>query len=514
VRGSGTSRTLWQFPSAARPAPAPVQERALSSVEAALQATIELLEESPVETITFSAVRERSGVSSGSLTHHFGSREGLIAAAQVERFARVCRADSEFLSRFATRVDAAEPHAEALISLVADMLTPRRQRQRWLRMSAVAAALGDEPLAAMLREAYAVLIDATTEYVATAQRNGLVSEEFDPRAAALLATMYAQGLVLDDLTGDVAPPDWRPLQLHLGAAFATGPTMSTLHGLARQQLRAIGAAADPRSHPRPATDRTSEMMSDVDHVRRLILRDVLGVATSQAGGSEAPDAPEAPEAPVAPDVLDAPDVPGRFLAAAIDRMGVHGARGIDVRTLRNAVGWSSSRFYRTFRTRSRLVLLARTHLAVGHAAALVSELAGAVTSARTPAELHEALVTWAIAPPGSDPGRLIWQHTETLAATSTDPELRERVAAIQRISRELLVEQVSIAQARGLLTDVFSAPSVATLLDSITFWSLFHSLDAHAPDRDGWAWAVGRLISVILPDQARPSGAVRPASAA
>jgi len=493
------SRTPWQFPSAERPAPAPVQERALSSVEAALQATVELLEESPVEAITFRAVRERSGVSSGSLTHHFGSREGLIAAAQVERFARACHEDSAFLSRLATSVDAAEPHAEAVISMVADMFTPRRQRQRWLRMSAVAAAFGDERLAATLREAYTVLIDATAEYLATEQHNRLVSEEFDPRAAALLATMYAQGLVLDDLTGDVAPPDWRPLQLHLGAAFATGPTVSALHGLAHQELRAIGAAAGPGSHPRPATDRTSEVLSDVDQVRRLILRDALGADKSQAVGPDAPDAS---------------DVPGRFLAAAIDRMRVHGARGIDVRTLRIAVGLSSGRFYRAFGTRSELVLLARTHLAVGHAAALVSGLAGAVASAQSAAELHEALVTWAIAPPGSDPGRPIWQHTETLAAAATDPELRARVAAIQRASRDMLIEQVTIAQERGLLTDVFSAPSVATLLDSIAFWSLFHSLDAHPPDHDGWARAVERLISVILPDQARPSGAVRPSSAA
>gem|GEM_PF-5554504 len=78
----------WSFPTPTRPAPWPTHRRAELTIRAAIDATVELLDELPERRVTFEAIRLRSGVSQGSLTHHFGSRAGLLAAAHVERYAR------------------------------------------------------------------------------------------------------------------------------------------------------------------------------------------------------------------------------------------------------------------------------------------------------------------------------------------------------------------------------------------------------------------------------------------
>jgi len=248
-------REPWSFPTAEAPAPSPVQARALSSVEAAVQATIELLEELPTESVTLREIRTRSGVSNGSLSHHFGSREGLIAAAQVERYARTCREDAAFLSRLREGAAGAQSMADAALSLIAEMRTPERHHVRWVRMAAVAAAFGDDALDGALAQAFTALIDATTESLAAAQGNGLIDAGVDPRSAALLAAIHTQGLVLDDLMGEELPVgEWGALNLGIIATFLTGPTTAVLRKFEHEQHRLPRADTDgtrrPSSHRR------------------------------------------------------------------------------------------------------------------------------------------------------------------------------------------------------------------------------------------------------------------------
>ena len=51
-----------------------------------LDAAIELLGDNPIEQVTLAAVLERSGISNGSLYHHFEDFQDLVEQAIVERF--------------------------------------------------------------------------------------------------------------------------------------------------------------------------------------------------------------------------------------------------------------------------------------------------------------------------------------------------------------------------------------------------------------------------------------------
>jgi len=53
------------YPSTAAPEPVPQQYRAAATIDAALNATVELLEQRPLDTIALDAIGERAGVSHG-----------------------------------------------------------------------------------------------------------------------------------------------------------------------------------------------------------------------------------------------------------------------------------------------------------------------------------------------------------------------------------------------------------------------------------------------------------------
>lgn len=59
------------------------------SAERLVDASLEILSEQGVAGLTIAEVSRVSGVSNGSLYHHFGGREGLLAACQARFFARV-----------------------------------------------------------------------------------------------------------------------------------------------------------------------------------------------------------------------------------------------------------------------------------------------------------------------------------------------------------------------------------------------------------------------------------------
>ncbi|MBY8850092.1 TetR/AcrR family transcriptional regulator [Saccharothrix sp. MB29] len=57
-----------------------------TSRRAVLDAALELVAEGGLDAVTISALTARSGVSNGSVYHHFGSRSGLFAVLYRESF--------------------------------------------------------------------------------------------------------------------------------------------------------------------------------------------------------------------------------------------------------------------------------------------------------------------------------------------------------------------------------------------------------------------------------------------
>jgi len=483
---------VWSYPSPGHPVPAPRQERARDTIRAAVEAAAELLDRLPESEVTLEAIRKRSGVSQGSLSHHFGTREGLIAAAWVERYARSCAADAAFLARLEGSTDSPEQFAEAMVGLIADVLTPERREARRIRITAVAAGLDDDELLASLRHSYTALCDRMTAIVAEARDRGIAHADSDPRTLAALTSMQAQGLVLDDLAGDDSPPSgWQHFQARFVGCFMREPAAAALADVARRahgdlwRAEVIGppGRVPDRVATRLATLRdafpeaTVEDVVDAEHVR-LLLR-------GRAAGAELPAGPT------------------ELLERATLHVRSHGAHGLDVTELRARSGViANSTFRRYFQGHAGVLRSARHAIEVERAASSVSRFARLIAAADDPAQLRIGLEAWSSSMLEPVRRRNLFQRAETIAAAHTDPELRELLGRTQRACRDLLTEQVCMAQARGLIDPSLPPSAVARFLDGAVMWHLFHELDERRSGRGAWLGMLRRIAWLLSPDHA------------
>jgi len=484
----------WRYPTPVQPSPLARQQRAVDTIRAAIDATVELLERLPEPQVTLEAIRERSGVSQGSLSHHFASREGLIAAAQVERYARSCAADEQFFSRLDGPLDATA-FVYAMLANIDDMLSPPRRAIRWLRMSAISSAFGDDALVATLGTRYTALIDQLARYVRTGHANDVVLPEADPRSLALLISMLAQGLVLDDLVEqDVPLAAWNRLMVCVVKTFLTEGARAELERLEAERYGDLWRA--------DVFGRPGRVPADVAE-RLTTLRERAGVADAGATDHRTvrmllESAEQGIVSPRGPRIsTSSAAAREQLVRAAVMVLRTQGAAGLELADLRATAGLSPQTFHRLVGTKEGLVREARLELEISRSSRSVARFASIVATSRTAEEMRAGLIGDALWMADDGSRTSMWQRIETLSATRTDPELRTSLARVQQATRDLLIEQVCIAQSRGLMDAELPCRGVARFLDGTVFWHVFLDLDAHAPARQDWTAILGLIAGML-----------------
>jgi AcrR family transcriptional regulator len=81
------------------PRRSPLQERSRARVEAILAATVELLGEQDVDTLTTAHIAQRAEIPIGSVYHYFPSKEGVLAELVARTTHRIDSAFAEHLAR-------------------------------------------------------------------------------------------------------------------------------------------------------------------------------------------------------------------------------------------------------------------------------------------------------------------------------------------------------------------------------------------------------------------------------
>ncbi len=138
-------------------------------------------------------------VAQGLINHHFGSRDGLVTAAQRERFAGEADRDRERLMRLIGSDPTREQFIEGIAKVTRDVVKRARRDARLDRAAMVGAAHGRPEYREQLGPIVAGLIDGLTHVVSHAQAAGFVQKDLDPRAVATFIQAYAFGFVLADL---------------------------------------------------------------------------------------------------------------------------------------------------------------------------------------------------------------------------------------------------------------------------------------------------------------------------
>ena len=102
-------------------------ERRAEAERKLLEAAAELIAERGVRAVTLAAVGERAGYSRGLVTHHFGSRQGLLDALTLElqNLLGFPETDARGIDRLLVVVDAylAAPHNRVFLVLWAEAMT-------------------------------------------------------------------------------------------------------------------------------------------------------------------------------------------------------------------------------------------------------------------------------------------------------------------------------------------------------------------------------------------------------
>ena len=164
-----------------------------------------------VGAVKFNILRviENAGVSRSSVYHHFGGRDGVIAAVEVDRLIREMKGLNDAVRNLVSVAAAAEDVFEAIRVVLTAAGTPEGRRQRTRRLQVMVAALDIPLLAETLREEQA---DGDRHMAATlgiASERGLIEPVHNPLGTAHMISSLFIGRAIVDVIGDPqADADW------------------------------------------------------------------------------------------------------------------------------------------------------------------------------------------------------------------------------------------------------------------------------------------------------------------
>jgi AcrR family transcriptional regulator len=173
-----------------------------STKDALLRVAIEVINQGGESAIRLDSILAEVGVSPSSLYHHYGNLNGLIEAAQVERFQRSVFGNAVELRRRVEEVESAAGFVELVDATLDLYFGVDRAISRQHRVNALGNAFGRTELLAAIAEAQKISLVIATEAVSIAQAKGFVNKDLDVAAFIAWFDGMAWGRVLIEITPD------------------------------------------------------------------------------------------------------------------------------------------------------------------------------------------------------------------------------------------------------------------------------------------------------------------------
>lgn len=119
-----------------------------------------------------------AGVTPPALYYHFGSREGLVIAAQIERYTRQTRADIATIGEAVAACESADDLRATLVGIWRRSLAERAE-SRWRRTSVVGSAYARPELEEAVAEAQDWIVEALVEILEPCRERGWLRPGID-----------------------------------------------------------------------------------------------------------------------------------------------------------------------------------------------------------------------------------------------------------------------------------------------------------------------------------------------
>lgn len=174
------------------------------------------MEEMPVEAVSIDMVLAASGVSKGSLYHHFADFQDLIETALSRRFAASVDANIAALRKLFEGVHTRQDFHRAADAFNALTQSPDFAARRAERITIIARCAGNPRLRQLIAGEQARLTTEYEQLVREAQARGWVFPDLDAKAIAVFIQAYTLGRIVDDISAEqVDNMVWRNLLMQV-----------------------------------------------------------------------------------------------------------------------------------------------------------------------------------------------------------------------------------------------------------------------------------------------------------
>lgn len=172
-----------------------------------IKTTVQLLDTRLPNEIAVDEILTSSGISKGSLYHHFEDLTELLEAAQVARYAAWVDRSIEVLITLVASAKSREDLLVGLKTVTRITQDPAHASTRYFRARAISNVEHSPRFQRALSAEQGRLTDALIDLIEEARNKDLFAKDFDPRAAAVLVQAYTLGKMVDDFVEEPMDPE-------------------------------------------------------------------------------------------------------------------------------------------------------------------------------------------------------------------------------------------------------------------------------------------------------------------
>lgn len=143
-------------------------------------------------------VLETSGVSKGSMYHHFEDLQELVETAQIYRYSKWIDASIDFLTNYVAKARTQDELRKALRTLTEQTQSDDRKDARAERAQALAACLHNPRMAKQMGAETQRLTDAIADVTEEVKNKGLFRSDVNAKALATFIQGYTLGKIVND----------------------------------------------------------------------------------------------------------------------------------------------------------------------------------------------------------------------------------------------------------------------------------------------------------------------------
>jgi AcrR family transcriptional regulator len=167
--------------------------------QALIKTLIDLLETKTAEEISVDEVLQASGISKGSLYHHFADYSDLVEDAMVIRYGKFVDLSMELMHPLLDTAKTKEEFIENLKIITRKTQSDKNSKNRMERARLIGQAGSNERLRHKIGKEQKRLNDDLNQIIQEAINKEFFSKDLDAQATALFIQTYSLGLVLNDI---------------------------------------------------------------------------------------------------------------------------------------------------------------------------------------------------------------------------------------------------------------------------------------------------------------------------